>query len=659
MFFSPIFSALLNLYFLSKVSCYNTYIYKEKVLKYLEVLVILNRRAQTATEYLIIAAVVIILAVLVVTILGDSLNIGGANDRGDLLAYMVQDVAVTDFSWHGGSVLMTVQNNRGGIIDIDYININNKFCAMTDVDYAHQTYYAANNCGVNSSSCVTGLNGSRLLEPELFSYLAMVRLSPGQTRTFRCFNVENIRPNDKYSAVVSLAYTEVATGAQYFLDNSNIFIKGRGATSPTYDNTSVLIDYLTPGDTTPYSLSGVFGTSSAISANGEYIAIGGSFRNAVYVFKNSGSTWNQQAKLQASDSPNSGGFGGGYLAASRSLSSGDSDFTYATTAVAISDDGSVLVVGAPEKNSGSIGTAYVFRRSGSNWVQDAQLNASDQATIRYFGSTVAISGDGNRIVVSSPVHTGSQGRAYVYAYNGGVWSEEQILTYPSIAFGHRLGYAMALDSTGSTLVATTPFTLQGSAQVFTRTGTTWTHLTTLSASNGVNNYYFGVSADISGSGDTIVVGNYHWSGGSVYVYRKQGSSWSQDQIITATGTPTTRNFGSQVSLSPDGSKLFTTMFASQIGSSGCVYGGLGYIYSLQGNTYALRTRVGNNKIYTSNCNNLWWVGGTYNPYNFYGRFPVAISDNGIAVMTSTRTNVLVNNLGSMTGSAAVYGYSGR
>ena len=39
------------------------------------------------------------------------------------------------------------------------------------------------------------------------------------------------------------------------------------------------------------------------------------------------------------------------------------------------------------------GAAYVYVRSGTSWTQQAQLAASDGATVDYFGRSLAISGD--------------------------------------------------------------------------------------------------------------------------------------------------------------------------------------------------------------------------------------------------------------------------
>jgi hypothetical protein len=69
----------------------------------------------------------------------------------------------------------------------------------------------------------------------------------------------------------------------------------------------------------------------------------------------------------------------------------------------------------------------VFERKGTNWTQTAKLHASDAEAYRYFGSSVALSG--NQALVGSP---GSGvvriGAAYLFEYDGTAWTEQAILS---------------------------------------------------------------------------------------------------------------------------------------------------------------------------------------------------------------------------------------
>ena len=148
-----------------------------------------------------------------------------------------------------------------------------------------------------------------------------------------------------------------------------------------------------------------FGNSVAISSDGNTAIIGAYYKDsstgAVYIFTRSGTSWSQQAKLQASDKATSEHFGYN---------------------VAISSDGNTAIIGAYYKNSpegAKTGAAYIFTRSGTTWTEQAKLQASDRATNDYFGYSVAISSDGNTAIISahfkdSPEGTDT-GAAYIYS----------------------------------------------------------------------------------------------------------------------------------------------------------------------------------------------------------------------------------------------------
>ena len=73
----------------------------------------------------------------------------------------------------------------------------------------------------------------------------------------------------------------------------------------------------------------------------------------------------------------------------------------------------------------------------------------------------------------------------------------------------------------------------GSAYVFERSGDVWTQKNKLLADDGASGDYFGGSVAISG--DTLVVGSPQDNdGGSVYVFKRSGSIWTQEQKISPT-----------------------------------------------------------------------------------------------------------------------------
>jgi hypothetical protein len=155
-------------------------------------------------------------------------------------------------------------------------------------------------------------------------------------------------------------------------------------------------------------------------------------QGSAYVFVRSGSTWSQQAQLNAI----AGGMGDEF-----------------GSSVAISGD--TLVIGALTDTvgaNGGQGSAYVFVRSGSTWSQQAQLNASDGAANDRFGCSVAISGD--TAVVGALTDTvgvnAGQGSAYVFLRSGSTWSQQVRLNAIAGGMGDEFGSSVAIS--GDTLV---------------------------------------------------------------------------------------------------------------------------------------------------------------------------------------------------------------
>ncbi len=95
----------------------------------------------------------------------------------------------------------------------------------------------------------------------------------------------------------------------------------------------------------------------------------------------------------------------------------------------------------------------------------------------------------------------------------------------------------------------------GSVYVFTRSGTVWTQQAILTASDGASGDQFGDSVALSG--DTVVIGagnDDHAGGasaGSAYVFTRSGSVWAQQAKLIASDAAASDNFGISIALSAD------------------------------------------------------------------------------------------------------------
>ena len=336
-----------------------------------------------------------------------------------------------------------------------------------------------------------------------------------------------------------------------------------------------------------------FGNAVAISNN---TAVVGASRQTsqnnrgaayIYVRSGAGTTWSQQQKLVPSDVVDGDVFG---------------------TSVAIDGDSfgdtTTIVVGAPIKalsGTAGKGAAYVYVGNFfTGWIQQQQLTASDGGLNEFFGTSVAISGD--TILVGAPNHTvgpnSRQGAVYVFVRNGATWTQQQELTASDGLVSDQLGGAVALA--GDTAVAGARednfgASRNGKAYVFVRNGTTWTQQQKLTASDGSTLDAFGNSVAISHHTDTIAVGAVNDDEvtpndrGSVYVFVRNGTTWSQQQrLIGSLGMATgfTGHFGTSVAV--DGDTLIAG--APQIDPLDGNGRGVVYLFARSGTTWTEQNR---------------------------------------------------------------------
>lgn len=220
--------------------------------------------------------------------------------------------------------------------------------------------------------------------------------------------------------------------------------------------------------------------------------------------------------------------------------------------LSISADGTKLVVGGPNDNSG-IGAFWIFTRSGNTWTQlGSKRLPSDCATNpgagvtgytnNYIGYSVSISSDGNTIAVGAPRNSIDTGYTVV--------------------------------SGGETLRIFRPI---GATWVYTRSGTTWTQQGSRLIGTGYynpegfnydGNILQGWSVSLSADGNTLAVGAIGdgenidgWflnneRQGAVWVFTRSGTTWSQQgSKLAISGAVLNLGLGNAVSLSASGNVL--------------------------------------------------------------------------------------------------------
>lgn len=153
--------------------------------------------------------------------------------------------------------------------------------------------------------------------------------------------------------------------------------------------------------------------------------------------------------------------------------------------LALSGDGLLLAVGAPNESSLAVGVnpaattvtaaasgaVYLLRRGASGWAQEAFVKATNTHDGDVFGTSVALSADGAVLAVGAPAEDsesrgieGNQstllaadsGAVFLYRAQGGAWARSAYVKASNADPADVFGTSVALSSNGARLVATSP-----------------------------------------------------------------------------------------------------------------------------------------------------------------------------------------------------------
>ena len=223
-------------------------------------------------------------------------------------------------------------------------------------------------------------------------------------------------------------------------------------------------------------------------------------------------------------------------------------------AVDITRDGQTVVIGAPNANS-SDGAAATYTWDGSAWNQNG--GTIDGAhTGGEFGTAVAISDDGNWIAVGAPQAHSGGGEVEVWTWDETTWS--QLGDIFDGSGDDNLGASVALSANGHILAFGAPgHGTTGTVHFQQWQGSTW-----VGGSGGRDGDFegFGASIDFSATGRYIVIGSPDRTNdddtlaGQVTILKSDGSgNWPQvgADINGAAGD----NLGTSVAISDDGQRV--------------------------------------------------------------------------------------------------------
>jgi hypothetical protein len=370
------------------------------------------------------------------------------------------------------------------------------------------------------------------------------------------------------------------------------YLKAPNAEANDFFGASVAIQ----GDTAVVSASGEDSNETTIT-NGTTASADNSAleSGAVYIFRRTGSTWAHEAYFKAPNTEANDAFGSAISIHGDTVVVGasgeDSNDTTITNGPTASGDNS----------SGEAGAAYVFRRTGTSWAQEAFLKAANANASDSFGYSVAVSGDTvvvgapnedsndttitNGASASSDNSSGETGAVYIFKRTGTTWAEEAFLKASNSQANDGFGSATAIDADTVAVSAPNEDSNQstitngggassnnsalnsGAVYIFKRTGTNWAQESYLKTPFPDANDQLGSTA-LSVSGNILVAGssgegsnqqtithgpsassdNSLANAGAAYIFRRTDSTWVHEAYLKAPNAVAGQLFGKATSV---------------------------------------------------------------------------------------------------------------
>ncbi len=381
-----------------------------------------------------------------------------------------------------GSTAVAGARNKNSFTGAAYaFAVPSQQAELTAADAAAEDIFA-NSVAISGSTAVVG---APFKNSETGAAYVFVRSGTAWSQQAE-LTASDAAVNDRLGWSVAISGSTVVVGAPNKNSNTGaayVFVRSGTAWSQQ--------GKLTASDA---AVNDTFGWSVAISGSTAVVGAPGrsGSTGATYAYVRSGTVWSQQAELIAADGADFDEFG-----------------------VSVGISGSTAVMGARVKNSNA-GAAYVFVRSGTVWSQQAELTAADGAANDYFGTSVAISG--SIVVVGAPSKNSSTGAAYVFVRSGTVWSQQAGLTAADGASGDSFGTSVAISGTTAMVGAPNEDSSTGAAYVFARSGTAWPQQAKLTAADATTGDQFGYWVGISGPTAVVGAPNRNSGTGAAYAF---------------------------------------------------------------------------------------------------------------------------------------------
>ena len=299
--------------------------------------------------------------------------------------------------------------------------------------------------------------------------------------------------------------------------------------------------------------SDLFGNSVSVSDDGNVVAVGapgesGSPGGAFYVYRKVNGVYQEESRITENFDPNY-----------------PTRYNQQGKLVVISGDGSTVLVGT----DGGLRLIYGF--SNGSW--NLQTSISPQNNYSYSGQRAyaALSTDGNTAVISF-VNWSTPGEVFIYTRSNGIWAQTAQLN-PQNVDNNYFGSSVAISGDGTTVAVGCPNGVignpKGNVFVFRLSNGNWSQSALLYGQGNQLSSNFGIVVGISRDGKTIFAKdiNVFTPEAGCYFFRESNNNWFFAQSVFGNSSTSSFNFlGEGVALSADGNYLY-----SAVPSSNSVY----------------------------------------------------------------------------------------
>lgn len=352
-----------------------------------------------------------------------------------------------------------------------------------------------------------------------------------------------------------------------------VYVFGDTSYKPSRLNYEGLVEYMEFYPRDGKAGASNFGMSCALSHDAKHALVGagwdsdkGTKAGAVYYYTRENGTWFFQEKIYAPDGVSDDYFG---------------------ISVALNQDATIALIGAHGRDDNGVlnsGSVYVFTRTNNGWIYQQKLTASDRVLNDNFGFSLALNANGDYALIGAWARDdgaiNDRGAVYIFTRSGNTWAQQGKILASDAAAGDGFGYSVSADANmniaviGSIYDDDNAITNSGSVYIFTRSGSTWTQQQKLTEVSPVADNRFGISTSISPDSSILAIGSLGrqltpTGQGRVYLYRRAGTTYGLFKTIYAKYPGELNVFGRSIALSYDGSFMLVGDEYNDVKANNC------------------------------------------------------------------------------------------